>query len=91
MGPGLINATTVTARHNFAHGFLQALYARADDRDRETGEPTPQAPRLIWDFLATIDKLPFHLVARGENEHVGISLRATTAGKPSKPSRSVAN
>lgn len=71
-GPGLLKSITVTARRNFAHGFLQALYARADARDRETGEATPEAPRLIWDVLGTVDKLPFHLVARGEYEHVGI-------------------
>ncbi len=71
-GPGLVKSITVTARHNFSHGFVQGLYARADARDRITGEPTPEAPRLIWDVLATIDKLPFHLVARGEYEHVGI-------------------
>lgn len=71
-GPGLIKSITVTARRNFAYGFLQALYARADARDRISGEPTPEAPRLIWDFLGTIEKLPFHLVARGEYEHVGI-------------------
>jgi hypothetical protein len=71
-GPGLIKSITVTARRNFSHGFVQALYARADARDRRTGEPTPEAPRMIWDVLATIDKLPFHLVARGEYEQVGI-------------------
>ncbi len=71
-GPGLVKSITLTARRNFAHGFVQALYARADARDRETGEPTPEAPRLIWNILGTIDKLPFHLVARGEYGHVGI-------------------
>jgi hypothetical protein len=71
-GPGLIKSVTITARRNFAHGFVQALYARADARDRETGEQAPEAPRLIWDVLGTIDKLPFKLVARGEYEHVGI-------------------
>jgi hypothetical protein len=71
-GPGLIKSITATARRNFSHGFVQVLYARADARDRNTGEPTPEAPRLIWDVLATLDKLPFHLVARGEYEHVGI-------------------
>ncbi len=71
-GPGIVKSLTVTARRNFSHGFVQALYARADARDRENGEPTPEAPRLIWDVLATIDKLPFKLVARGEYEHVGI-------------------
>ena len=69
-GPGLIKSITASARHNFSHGFVQALWARADARDRLTGEPTPEAPRLIWDVLGTLDKLPFHLVARGEYEHV---------------------
>jgi hypothetical protein len=71
LGPGLVKSITVTARHNFTHGFLQGLFARADARDRLTGDPTPEAPRLMWGVLGTIDKLPFHLVARGEYEHVG--------------------
>src|SRR5260221_14503184 len=65
-GPGIIKSITVTARGNFSHGFVQGLFARADARDRLTGEATPEAPSLIWDVLATVDKLPFHLVARGE-------------------------
>ena len=47
------------------------MFARADARDRITGEPTPEAPRLIWDVLGTIDRLPFHLLARAEYEEVG--------------------
>ncbi len=70
-GPGIVKSLTFTARRNFVHGFVQALYARADARDRVTGRPTPEAPRLIWDVLATVDKLPAHLVARGEYEQVG--------------------
>jgi carboxypeptidase family protein len=70
-GPGLVRSISVTARHNFGRGFLQALFARADARDRITGEPTPEAPRLIWSVLGTVDRLPFHLVARGEYEVVG--------------------
>ena len=62
----------MTARRNFSRGFVQVLYARADAKDRLTGLPTPEAPRLIWDVLGTYDKLPFHLVARAEYEHVGI-------------------
>jgi hypothetical protein len=61
----------VTARRNFSHGFVQALFSRADARDRLTGEATPEAPRLIWDVLGTLDKLPLHLVARAEYEEVG--------------------
>jgi len=71
VGPGIVRSLTVTARRNFSHGFVQALFARADARDRITGQPTPEAPRLIWDVLGTLDKLPFHLVARGEYEDVG--------------------
>ncbi len=69
-GPGILKSVTVTARRNFSHGFVQGLFARADARDRLTGEPTLEAPRLIWDVLATIDRLPFHLQVRGEYEEV---------------------
>ncbi len=71
VGPGILKSVTLTARRNFSHGFVQALFARADARYRLTGEPTPEAPRLIWDFLGTIDRLPFRLLARGEYEDVG--------------------
>jgi hypothetical protein len=71
VGPGILKSITVTARRNFGHGFVQGLFARADARDPLTGLPTPEAPRLIWDVLGTIDNLPFHLLARGEYEEVG--------------------
>lgn len=71
IGPGIVKSITFTARRNFSHGFVQALFARADARDRITGQPAPEAPRLIWDVLGTLDKLPFRLVARGEYEEVG--------------------
>jgi len=70
-GPGIVKSLTFTARRNFSFGFVQGLFAKADARDRLTGEPTPEAPRQIWDVLATADKLPFHLVARGQYEEVG--------------------
>lgn len=70
-GPGLLKSLTLTARRDFRHGFVQVLYARADARNRLTGEPVPEAPRLIWDVVATINKLPGHLMARGEYEQVG--------------------
>jgi hypothetical protein len=71
VGPGILKSLTFTARRNFRYGFLQGSFARADARDRLTGEPTPEAPRLIWDVLGTMDRLPFHLLARGEYEEVG--------------------
>ena len=70
-GPGIVKSLAFTVRHNFPHGFVQGLFAKADARDRLTGLPTPEAPRQIWDILATVDKLPFHLVARGQYEEVG--------------------
>ena len=70
-GPGIVKSLTFTVRHNFPHGFVQGLFSKADARDRLTGLPTPEAPRQIWDILATVDKLPFHLLARGQYEEVG--------------------
>jgi hypothetical protein len=70
-GPGLVKTLTISARHYFRHGSLQALFAKADARVRDTGEPTPEAPRLLWDLLGTLDKLPFQLHARAEVEYMG--------------------
>jgi len=70
-GPGIVESLTFTVRHNFSHGFLQGLFSKADARNQSTGLPTPEAPRQIWNILATVDKLPFHLVARGQYEEVG--------------------
>jgi hypothetical protein len=70
-GPGLVKSITISARHTFSHGFIQALVAKADARDRLTGEATLEAPRLIWDVLGTMDRLPFGFAARGEYEEVG--------------------
>lgn len=70
-GPGILKSLTILARRSLKYGFVQGLFARADARDRITGEPTPEAPRLVWDVLGTFDRLPFHLLARGEYEEVG--------------------
>src|SRR5216684_5125287 len=56
LGPGILKSLTVTARRNFKHGFVQGLFARADARKRQTGEQTPEAPRRIWEVLATVDR-----------------------------------
>ena len=70
-GPGRNRYITVSARHYFRYGFLQALASKADARDLSDGTPTPEAPRLIVDVLGTWDRLPFHLHARAEYEEVG--------------------
>jgi hypothetical protein len=70
-GPGRLRYLTVAARRYFGFGMLQASFSKADARDLSDGGPTPEAPRLIVDALATFDRLPFHLQARSESEYVG--------------------
>jgi hypothetical protein len=70
-GPGRNRYITVSARHYFRYGFLQALVSKADARDLSDGTPIPEAPRRIVDVLGTWDRLPFHLHARAEYEEVG--------------------
>jgi hypothetical protein len=62
---------TLALRHNFGVGSVQASLSKADARDPDSGVPTPEAPRTIFDFLGTIPKLPLHLEAKGEFEFVG--------------------
>jgi hypothetical protein len=62
---------TATVRHNFGGGSLLATFSKADARDLDSGEPTPEAPRTLFDLMGTIQKLPLRLQARGEFEYVG--------------------
>ena len=71
VGPSIIKTLTVSARRYFSFGSFQASWARADAHDRITREPIPEAPRLIWDGVGTVDRLPLHIRARGEFEYVG--------------------
>jgi hypothetical protein len=80
LGPGNLKFLTVSARHQFSnYGTLQAVFSKADARllggaiDGATILPqiTPEAPRTIFDILATLDRLPVGLHARGEYEYVG--------------------
>ncbi len=70
-GPSRLRFMTVAVRRNFSQGSLLATFSKADARDLNTGEPTPEAPRTIFDLLGTTQKLPWHLEARGEFEYVG--------------------
>jgi hypothetical protein len=65
-------SATVAVLQSFNAGSLLATFSKADVRDLLTGEPTPEAPRTIFVLLGTIQKLPFHLQARGEFEYVGV-------------------
>lgn len=70
VGPSLNKVVSVSMQRNFRYGALYVSYAQADARDRETGLPLPEAPRMIWDALGSLTKLPFRLQARGEFEFV---------------------
>jgi hypothetical protein len=70
-GPSRLRFMTVAVRRNFRSASLLATFSKADARDLHTGEPTPEAPRTIFDLLGTVQKLPFRLQARGEFEYVG--------------------
>jgi hypothetical protein len=96
LGPSRLRFMTVAVRRNFSQGSLLATFSKADARDLDTGEPTPEAPRTIFDLLGTIQKLPFRLQARGEFEYVGTkplgtgclpNLNAECTGTPVKEFR----
>ena len=88
---------TVTLRRNFSQASLLATFSKADARDLDSGQPTPEAPRTIFDLLGTIQKLPFRLQARGEFAYVGTkplgtgcdpaNLNAECTGTPVKEFR----
>jgi hypothetical protein len=71
VGPSLVRALTVSAQRHFSFGSLQVTFARAQAKNRLTGQDTPEAPRLIWDVSATAFRLPARLRAAGEFEYVG--------------------
>jgi hypothetical protein len=80
-------------RHQFnGYGTLQAVFSKADARllggviDGVTILPqiTPEAPRIIFDGLATLDRLPLGLHGRGEYEYVG--HKQVDLGNPQHPS-----
>jgi hypothetical protein len=70
-GPGRLRFLTAAVRRNFSQGSILATFSKADARDIDSGQPTPEAPRTIFDLLAIVQKLPFRLQARGEFEYVG--------------------
>jgi hypothetical protein len=69
-GPSLNRVVTVSVQRTFSQGSIFASYGQADSRDLLTGQPTPEAPRFIWDTVATEDHLPWKLHARAEFEYV---------------------
>ncbi|MFY9842293.1 MAG: carboxypeptidase-like regulatory domain-containing protein [Terriglobales bacterium] len=80
-GPSRLQFMTVTVRRNFSQGSLLATFSEADAHDfgypavgnspAVPPQPTPEAPRTLFDLLGAIQKLPFRLQMRGEFEYVG--------------------
>jgi len=70
VGPSTNKVIAVSAQRNFTVGAIYVSYAQADARDSQTGQPIPEAPRLIWDVVGSITKLPLRLQLRGEVEYV---------------------
>ena len=71
VGPSLVQALTVSAQRHFSFGSLQATFARAQAKNRLTGQDIPEAPWLIWDVSASTLRLPERLRASGGFEYVG--------------------
>jgi len=70
VGPSLNKVVAVSLQRNFTHGAFYVSYAQADARDTQTGQPVPEAPRMIWDAVASENQLPCRLQVRGEFEYV---------------------
>ena len=86
LGPGILKFLTASVRHRFSgYGTVQAVFSKADARllggtiDGATILPqiTVEAPRTIFDGLATLDRLPLGLHGRGEYEYVGHKILDT--------------
>jgi len=70
VGPSLNKVISASLQRNFTYGAIYVSYAQADARDSQTGQPIPEAPRFIWDTVASYKHLPFGLWVRGEFEYV---------------------
>ena len=94
-GPSRLRFMTLAVRRNLRSASFLASFSKADARDLNTGEPTPEAPRTIFDLLGTV-QLPLRLQAQGEFEYVGSkplgtgclpALTAECTGSPVKEFR----
>jgi hypothetical protein len=70
VGPSLNRVLAISLQRKFSHGSFYVSYSQADARDTQTGQAVPEAPRTIWDAVASENHLPFRLQARGEFEYV---------------------
>ena len=82
-GPGRLRFMTIAVRRNFSQGSLLATFSKADARDLDSGQPTPEAPRTILDFLGYGSETSFS--SRGER---GVRIRRCEAFGDGMPARS---
>jgi len=76
-GPGRMRFLTASVKQDFSAGSLLVTFSKADARNIATGQPTPEAPRTIFDLLGASRKLPLRLQAKGEFEFVGANALGT--------------
>jgi hypothetical protein len=70
VGPSIDRFLTLAVRRRSSLGFLQLSWSAADARDRQLGQPIPEAPRTIVDGVGGINRLPLGLAAKAEYEYV---------------------
>ncbi|WP_348269648.1 TonB-dependent receptor [Edaphobacter paludis] len=70
VGPSINRFLTLAIRRRLSRGFLQISWSAADARDRQLGEPIPEAPRTIIDAVGGLNQLPLGLAVKGEYEYV---------------------
>lgn len=70
-GPGRLKFLTAAVRQTFSGGSVLVTFSKADARDVDSGQPTPEAPRTIFDVLGNVQRLPFKLQAKAEVEFLG--------------------
>jgi hypothetical protein len=70
-GPSRNRYVSFSARRRFHAAYVDISLAKADARDLDSGLPLPEAPRLIFDALGSLERLPFHLRSQAEYESIG--------------------
>jgi len=70
-GPSRMRFLTAAVRRDFDRGSLLLTFSKADARDLDSGLPTPEAPRTIFDVTGNTQRLPLGMAGKAEFEYVG--------------------
>jgi hypothetical protein len=91
LGPGTLKFLTASLRHQFSgFGTLQAVFSKADarllggmiDGQQIVTQITPEAPRTIFDGLATLDRLPLGTSTWATNSWTWATRNTRTPTRP---------